>query len=531
MKFDSLLNQSMETVNHEGEKAYLLTHEMELYTAVVTTELSDSFYENVDERINRINSLVSKVSPEFVAKLAVYARTKMQLRSVPLLLVVALARVHNGDDLVARTIERVVNRADEIMELPNCYALINGATGIKKLGKLSHQIQVGLQRAFNKFDEYQFAKYNRTSSGIKLRDALFVVHPKPKDDAQQAIFDKIVSDTLDTPYTWETELSALGERDFGSDSERETAYREKWTELIRSNKVGYMALLRNLRNILRADVDIEDVKHVCDYLSDEKSVLNSKQFPFRFFSAYRELDKYGKTICNEPAKFSLATIFGGANRETLKRQKISTMLASLESAMKVSAANIEGFGEDTRLLMACDVSGSMYSHISKRSSVRCYDVGIVLAMLLRERCKKVITGIFGDIWKVLDFPRGEILSAVSEMERHNGEVGYSTNGFEVLKWLVENRVVVDKVMMFTDCQMWNSMGTGRTFSDYWKQYKTIAPKAELYVFDLVGYGQMPLRVDKGDVYIIAGWSDRIFEVVKAIKEGSSVIDVINSIEL
>ncbi len=126
MKFDSLLNQSMETVNHEGEKAYLLTHEMEIYTAVVTTELSDSFYENVDERINRINSLVSKVSPEFVAKLAVYARTKMQLRSVPLLLVVALARVHNGDDLVARTIERVVNRADEIMELLNCYALING---------------------------------------------------------------------------------------------------------------------------------------------------------------------------------------------------------------------------------------------------------------------------------------------------------------------------------------------------------------------------------------------------------------------
>ena len=192
-----------------------------------------------------------------------------------------------------------------------------------------------------------------------------------------------MSDTLDTPYTWETELSALGERDFGSDSERETAYREKWTELIRSNKVGYMALLRNLRNILRADVDIEDVEHVCDYLSDEKSVLSSKQFPFSFFSAYRELDNYGKTICNEPAKFSLATIFGGANRETLKRRKISTMLASLESAMKASAANIEGFGEDTSLLMACDVSGSMYTPISNRSSVRCYDVGIVLAMLLR----------------------------------------------------------------------------------------------------------------------------------------------------
>lgn len=125
MKFNSLIKKSDTIVNHEGELAYRLSPEMELYTAVVTASLSDKFYEAGSEQMNRILELVSKVSPEYVAKLAVYTRTEMHLRSVPLLLVVALAKAHSGDDLVARTVEHVVQRADEIMELLMCYQLLN----------------------------------------------------------------------------------------------------------------------------------------------------------------------------------------------------------------------------------------------------------------------------------------------------------------------------------------------------------------------------------------------------------------------
>lgn len=101
-----------------------------------------------------------------------------------------------------------MNRADEITELLACYELLNEREGTKKLNRLSKQLQKGLALAFNRFDEYQFAKYNR-NTGVKLRDALFLVHPKAKDEGQQALFDKIVQNTLQTPYTWETELSAL----------------------------------------------------------------------------------------------------------------------------------------------------------------------------------------------------------------------------------------------------------------------------------------------------------------------------------
>nr|WP_290932640.1 TROVE domain-containing protein [Haliscomenobacter sp.] len=119
---------------------------------------------------------------------------------------------------------------------------------------MSKQVQKGLADAFNKFDAYQFAKYNRVGSEVKLRDALFLTHPKAIDTAQQAIFDQIAKNELAVPYTWETKLSALGQVVFKDEIQKKAAFRQKWEELIDSGKLGYMALLRNLRNVIEAGV-------------------------------------------------------------------------------------------------------------------------------------------------------------------------------------------------------------------------------------------------------------------------------------
>ena len=279
MKFDSMLKgDAMQ--NYEGGEAFAMTPEMELYTAVVTSSLSDKFYEKNDERMWRIFNLVKKVTPEFVAKLAVYARTQMNLRSVPLLLTALLAKIHSGDNLVSRTIDKTVLRADEIMELLMCYQVCNPQDGEKKLKKLSRQIQEGLKKAFNRFDEYQFAKYDRDSV-VKLRDALFLVHPKAKDAQQQEIFDKITNRQLQIPYTWETELSALGQQQFETQDQKQSAFRAKWEELIFSGKMGYMALLRNLRNMLTTNVSGIAIDTVANRLSDADQVRKSKHpIPF-----------------------------------------------------------------------------------------------------------------------------------------------------------------------------------------------------------------------------------------------------------
>ncbi len=507
MNYNSMLKEKMTEKNYEGAVAYAMTPELELYSAVVTASLSDTFYEKQDERVERIAQLITKVSPEFVARLAVYTRTEMHLRSIPMLLLVELARIHNGDDLVARAVEKTVLRADEIMELLMCYQWRNPSDDPrKKLGKLSRQIQNGLQRAFNRFDEYQFAKYDRDNLEVKLRDALFLVHPKAKDEQQQALFDKIVNKQLEIPYTWETELSALGQQKFESETQKKEAVREKWEELINSGKLGYMALMRNLRNMLQADVSLLEMQKVASRLANVEQVEKSKQLPFRYLSAYREI-------------------------EVVDSAYTTMLLNALELAVKCSASNIEGFDEQTKVLLASDVSGSMWSAVSQRSSVRNYDIGILLSMLFKSRCKQVVAGIFGDDWKVVNMPNDNILMATRQLERLGNTVGFSTNGYKVIDWLLNKKMVMDKVMMFTDMQMWDSTGRYQNIQDSWKIYKDFAPQAKLYLFDLVGYGQLPLRIEGSDVYLIAGWSDRVFDVLSAIDKGDDALRVINKIDV
>ena len=504
MKFNlKFKSKEKETINYEAEKAFVLTPQLELYTAVATAALSDQFYEKATDKLQRLRELIAKNDAAFVAKLAVYAREQMYLRSVPMVLAVELAKQQSGNSDVSKLVNRVVQRADEITELLSYYAIANERNEAKKLNKLSKQLQKGLAEAFNKFDEYQFAKYNRDAA-VKLKDALFLVHPKAKDEAQQKLFDKIVKDELQAPYTWEVELSALGQQKYDTVELKQAAVKAKWEELIFSNKMGYMATMRNLRNILEAEVSKAALQKVCDFIANEKAVANSKQLPFRFLAAYREL-------------------------KALKNGRAGQVMNALEDAVLFSAANIAGYDEDTKVVIAADVSGSMQKAISAKSKVMLYDIGLMLAMLLQNRCDNVITGMFGDTWKVINVAKKNILANVQEFYNREGEVGYSTNGYLVVKDLLLRKKIVDKVMLFTDAQLWNSNNSGENIAVLWKQYKLIAPRAKLYLFDLAGYGNSPLNVERDDVFLIAGWSDKIFNVLKAIEDGNNAVQVIESI--
>lgn len=506
MKFNLKLKSNTKVRNYEGQKAYKTSPEMELYTSVVTASLSNTFYEKEQARLARITKLIKRVDPVFVAKLAVYAREKMYLRSIPLVLVTELSKIHSGDSLVSKTASRVIQRADEITELLAYYQLANSRSGDKKLNKLSKQIQKGVAKAFNKFDEYQFAKYNR-STAVTFKDALFLTHPKASSKSQQGLFDRIITDSLEVPYTWEVELSRLGQSEFRSKTEKKEALAAKWTELIKSNKLGYMALLRNLRNILEANVGTEAIEIIARRLADAQEVRRSKQLPFRFLAAYKEL-------------------------ESLKLNYVSTMINAIEDAIKASAENIAGFDLSTRALIAADVSGSMFSPVGGKSKIRCYDVGLVLSMILASRSSNVSTGIFGDLWKEVNLSKAGILANVQKLNKIEGSVGYSTNAYKVIDALIREGRAMDKVLIFTDLQLWDSYYGGNTLKNSWIRYKKqVAPQAKLYLFDLVGYGQTPLSIQRDDVYLMAGWSDKIFDVLAAIEAGGNAISEIKKIEI
>lgn len=505
MKFNFLKAKAKLVNNYEGAKAYVLSPELELYAAVATAGLSDIYYEKSDTRLERIKSLMLNNKPEYVAQLAIYARNEMYMRSIPIVLAVELAKANSGNAIIGKTVKAVVKRADEITELLSYYQLANERTGTKKLNRLSKQIQKGLSESFNNFDEYQFAKYNRATE-VKLRDALFLVHPKAKDEMQQVLFNKIAKDELQVPYTWETELSALGHTKFENDKSKKAAFKLKWEELIDSGKLGYMAMMRNLRNILEAEVSFAHVIKVSNYLSNTNAVANSKQLPFRFLAAYREI-------------------------KVLKSEYVSLVLNALEEAVCASVSNMKGFDEEVKVLIACDVSGSMQKTISPKSKVMLFDIGLMLGMLMQSKCKRVVSGMFGDTWKVINMPARNVLANVGEFYRREGEVGYATNGYKVIDDLIHRKVVMDKVLLFTDTQLWNNQNSVSSIQNSWNKYKKMVPHAKLYLFDLAGYGNSPIDLKDNDVSLIAGWSDKVFDVLYSIENGVSAVEKIKQIHV
>jgi len=262
------LNQSTSPVyTHEGGKAKHISPLQELRRTLLSCMLWEgTFYEDGESIADRIRDLSKKVKPEDIAILIVEARTSYKLRHAPLFLAVELARNHTGK-MVGKTITNTICRADELTEFLAIYW---------KDGRcpLSKQVKLGLANAFRKFNRYQLSKYNRDNK-IKLRDVLFLCHAKPKDKEQETVWKELIEGTLTAPDTWEVSLSG------GADK------KETFERLLREKKLGYMALLRNLRNM--ADTGVNETL-VFDAL--ENGAAKSKALPFRFLSAAHAVPRW-----------------------------------------------------------------------------------------------------------------------------------------------------------------------------------------------------------------------------------------------
>ena len=518
---------------YSGGTGYKMTPEMELYTLVCASMLTPKYYvPDTNDQLNRIKARIKDVDPYFVAQLAVYAREKMYLRTIPQVLTVELAK-RTGGQLIRKLSSRVIQRADEITSMLEYYVKANKITPRavedrgdhtqhKVLYKLSNPLRKGIADAFNKFDEYQFAKYNRKSD-ITLLDALRIVHPKPADRVKSELFKKIKENDLAVPYTWEVELSRAGQ------DGRDKA--EVWTELIESGKLGYMAMLRNLRNFMQTGVSEATLQVVADRISDRGQVKRSKQLPFRFLSAYRMLA--GGPV-QRRGYWNTQHEIDGARVDHLF---LPVILDALEVAALHAADNIPAF-KDADVLMASDVSGSMQQTVSPRSIVQSFDIGALLMMLAQTKCNSATVGMFGDRWKVLDdLPRERVLQATNEIHRREGEVGYSTHGYKVIQWALNNKIKYDRVMIFTDCQMygmdtrWGRRGEQGDIVGMWNTYKSFCPDSRLYLFDLNSYGQspMPLDVKNNGVFLITGWSDKIFDALASLEQGEGILNNIEEI--
>lgn len=506
--------KSAQLKNHQHEQALVMTPEMELYTTALRWSLNQFSDENYPENLMRLNHLIRRSDPMFVAKLAVYIRTTLQIRTVPLMLVTELAKMHNGDDLVSQAVNGVICNAEEIRDMLNCYELMNDRNGPKKLNRLSKQVQKGLMMAFNKFDEADFVKCNHNAA-VNMRDALFLVHPKAKNELQQVIFDKIAKHTLQKPVNnWETELSMIARLAYHSPEAKKIAFRNKWEELIADKRLDDQALLKNLLNILESGVSSRHVKQVCAMLTDRDHSKKSKGFPSCHINKYYEL------------------LYIAKNR-MISKDAIAETMDALEIAVQIRASDMSGFDHNTQVLLACDVSMRMIDRIISKSKLQRIHIGLMLGMMLQVPCQNATTFLFGSTWKKITSPRFNMLANIAQSHTAWNEVGYGTNAYLVIKELLESKKKMDKIMMFTHRQLWDHPSAADApIQSLWLQYKAeVAPEAKLYLFDLSGYGQVSLQILEKEVYLITGWSDKIFEVLDSLDHRNAALEAIDKIKM
>lgn len=319
------INTKTKIYTHEGATAKKINVKQQLRRTLMACMLwENNFYESGEDVAERIIRLADQCDLEFLKSLAIEARTEQKLRHAPLLIL--LSMIKRGGKVTSEAIEEVINRPDEITELVAMYWM-NG----RKM--LTRSMRQGLGKAFLKFDEYQLAKWNR-GGDVKLRDVLFMSHAKPPKDKED-LFKRIANDELKTPDTWESKMAAGGDK------------KEVFTDLLTREKLGYMALLRNLRGMVECGVDEDLIK---------RSIVNptAAPLPFRFIAAAKHAPRF-------------------------ERQLDEAMAKVLESKEKI--------GGKTVLLV--DVSGSMRCPLSQKSDLSRIDAACALAILLSGLCEDI----------------------------------------------------------------------------------------------------------------------------------------------
>lgn len=467
---------TIKTTNKSGHAAYGMTSKSKLVTQVLTSFFNeDKFYSDNSAEMQKTIKEVIKQDAEFVSKLAVYARRVFNMRSVSHVLTAYLAHEPEGKQYVRETVRGVSLRGDDVTEIMSFYLATFGKP-------VPNSLKKGINDVLTGFNEYALAKYKGEGKAVKMRDLLCLCRPTPKNAEQSELFKKCLENRLETPLTWESELSANGNN------------AETWEKLINSEKVGYMALLRNLRNILKANPS--NIQQVYDIIQDPERVRKSKQLPFRFLSAYKSV----KDICG------------------------SKVLDVLENAVDASIENLPKISGTT--VIAVDVSGSMCSKISAKSDIECSEIALMLAYIANRICENAYIYAFDTgVYKLTISSRTGILQATENTPIYGG----GTNMSLPFRLMVSEKINADRVIILSDNEcnssssFWRPFIANKPVQSYADEYrKTSGNNIWVHAVDLQGYGTQQFAGAKTN--IIAGWSEKVLDFINLAEQGEGSLE-------
>ncbi|CAH8540430.1 unnamed protein product [Schistosoma haematobium] len=533
-----------------------------------------------------IHSCIDK-DPEFILKRVEYTYNNQYINSCN----------EQSRSFIKKYFSSCIRTPSDWIEVAEYYAMISGNLSLKGMPKV---LRNSMTSKFLEFDQYQLAKHSkpraranrskkskalkRSQSGVVVNtdiDAIIyrLAHSpriyftikelirrlhisRPKFNVMCVLGKPYPSDSTDfirmglegdwdsskagtcmkfpIPVTWETELSVNGNN---SDS---------WSKLITLNKVPHMAMLRNLRNILMSD--IQDGLHeiVLKRLTDPRIIIEGKQFPFRYFSAFDTLEKCERRLTFQQSVYRVELIqvmkrkkktprvlkksewlakhlrlFTGkwlfCNHNTLNRYK-NALNTALELSMKHNLPPICG-----STLIIC--STSKYVNPSKNRSSKSYIqiLGFLLGAMCTSICETPTTYVTVDDQYNLtpievvfrekrtlnngDSKHNEslskhknmgILERTKQMYETRGSL-ISTPVTTVFEKLYAYRKQFDKIVIFGDCH--------KEIVDYVINYRTYVGPLKAIWGNLSGEDIWPKSCSKDGWIEFKGCTDQILRYI------------------
>ena len=464
--------------NAYGNQTRELTAYEKLQRSAINCLLwEDTFYEDGESIADRIKKYMKQVTPEQARSVLKEAKVDNKLRHMPLFLLVNMAK--NGY-LTAEDVANTITRVDDMSELLSLYWSTDwkDSTGntVKNKHTVPKSIVKGIQKALPKFDEYQLAKYRGDRYDVSLKTVIKMTHPKPENAEMEALWGRAINGNLATPDTWEVGLT---------NCHTPAEKKEFWTRMLTEktekgfNKLGALALIRNLRNMQSVNVDEDNIRSALG------SASMSKILPFQLVTAARYAPQLEDVL------------------ET-------KLLESMDSMEK-----LEG---DTVVLL--DTSGSMRSPLSGKGETTCQDVAASMGAIIRGVCNKSIIYTFQEDIQVV--PSGRKGFALIDCVRRAPSGGTSvidcTNDAVRMYKESHNGKYPARVIVVTDEQT-NSDGTGRS----WRRGTTVKldnlpSNCNGYIIN-VGTYENGVGYNNSCNYVhINGWSENVLKYISAYEK-------------
>jgi len=524
MHYNKKVSTKIETVtNHQGGTGFKLDPKMELIS-ILSTGFSNQYYEKLTDREVRFKELIvnlAKKDPEFVAKALVYTRSVMGQRSVTHFGAVALAPLLSGRSFARKFFTKrdrkhnkggIVYRLDDLLELVACYKHFNPGKS------LPNAMKKGFREALESSDAYELAKYQGKGKQISLVDVVNLVHPVPKQELQET-FKQLMTGKLKQFNTVEDKNTQAGQEVAKKVSsgqitqeegvkELQQAKESNYIELIKTRKIGYLALLRNLRNILETSGNTELIKEACKLLTDQKLIKQSLVFP-------HQIDLALEVLIQEVGS-----------------SKANSFLKALNTAYELAIPNLTELFSYGKTAVVFDTSASMYGMGSgvkingKAIGKNCIDKAALIGATLAK-------GIGADLYQfasacqVIKYNPGDSVNTIKNIGlNQNGVVGHGTS-FESIFTTLKKSGKYERIFIISDLQGGDSITKNSSFQDYKKSFG----EPTIYTVDVAGYGTTMFKPGSKLVQLF-GYSADIYEMVKRVELNlGNVLKEIEKIEI